>query len=251
MGTAVNTGCPPGRSRLRVGENQVKGTDMSTGLVLDLDGTLVDSHEGRAQAWREALAEHGYRDVGFRELRALVGLPPDELLLRTIGFGEDSPMGAKIRDRYHHNLRLRYLPRMMPFLRGPELLYRFRSIEARIVVVSAERQDNLEGLLDLVNARPLLKYAVTPDRVSGIKTTRDLVRAAVDRLGPGTTLMLADAPHDLEAAKQVGIPMVAIASGGFPRSSLQGALAIYDDAASLFADFDRSPLMGVRVAKSA
>lgn len=224
---------------------------MSIGLVLDLDGTLVDSHEGRAQAWAEALADNGYRDVGFREVRALVGQPADELLLRTIGFGEDSAIGAKIRERYHHNFRLRYLPRLMPFLRGPELLYRFRSIEARIVVVSADRQDNLEGILDLVNARPLLKYAVTPDRVPGVKTTRDLVRAAVDRLGGGTTLMLADAPHDLAAAQQVGVPVVALASGGFPRSALTGALAVYDDAASLFAEFDRSPFMGGRAAKSA
>lgn len=224
---------------------------MSIGLVLDLDGTLVDSHEGRAQAWVEALAENGYRDVGFREVRALVGLPADDLLLRTIGFGEDSAVGAKIRDRYHHNFRLRYLPRMMPFLRGPELMYRFRSIEARIVVVSADRQDNLEGLLEVLNARPLIKYAVTPDRVPGLKTSRDLVRAAVDRLGGGTTLMLADAPHDLEAARQVGIQMVAVASGGFPRESLKGAIATYEDAASLFADFDRSPFMGVKVAKSA
>jgi phosphoglycolate phosphatase-like HAD superfamily hydrolase len=201
---------------------------MSIGLVLDLDGTLVDSHEGRAQAWAEALAENGYNDVGFSEVRELVGLPADALLLRTIGFGEDTAIGTKIRERYHHNFRLRYLPRIMPFLRGPELLYRFRSIEARIVVVSAEKPDTLESLLDLLNARPLLKYAVTPERVPGILSSRDLVRAAVERLGSGITLMLADAPFDIEAAQQNGVPVVALASGGFARQSLEGAAAIYD-----------------------
>lgn len=220
-------------------------------MVLDLDGTLVDSHEGRAQAWVEALADNGYRDVGFREVRELVGLPADALLLRTIGFGEDSAIGTKIRERYHHNFKLRYLPRIMPFLRGPELLYRFRAIEARIVVVSTERLDTLESLLDLLNARPLLKYAVTPERSPGIKTERDLVRTAVDRLGAGTTLMLADAPHDVAAGQQCGIPVVALASGGFPRATLQGAAAIYDDAASLFSAFDQSPFVGGRLAKTA
>jgi phosphoglycolate phosphatase-like HAD superfamily hydrolase len=224
---------------------------MSIGLVLDLDGTLVDSHEGRAQAWVEALAENGYRDVGFGEVRALLGLPPDALLLRTIGFGEDSAIGARIRDRYHHNFRVRYLPRMMPFLHGPELLYRFRSIEARIVVVSPDKPDALESLLDLLNARPLIKYAVTADRAPGIKTHRDLVRAAVERLGGGTTLMLADAPHDVEAARQNGVPVVALASGGFPRAALRGATSIYEDASALFSAFDHSPFMGGGLARTA
>jgi beta-phosphoglucomutase-like phosphatase (HAD superfamily) len=36
------------------------------GVLLDVDGTLVDSNDAQARAWVKALSEHGY-DVPFEK----------------------------------------------------------------------------------------------------------------------------------------------------------------------------------------
>ena len=55
--------------RERAGEGSAlitKGTSMRTirGVLLDVDGTLIDSNDAHAHAWVKALAESGY-DVPF------------------------------------------------------------------------------------------------------------------------------------------------------------------------------------------
>ena len=44
-------------------------------VLLDVDGTLVDSNDAHAHAWVDALAESGRR-VDFLRARPLVGMAP-------------------------------------------------------------------------------------------------------------------------------------------------------------------------------
>ena len=48
------------------------------GVLLDVDGTLVDSNDAHAHAWVEALAEHGIV-VPFEKVRPLIGMGGDKL----------------------------------------------------------------------------------------------------------------------------------------------------------------------------
>jgi phosphoglycolate phosphatase-like HAD superfamily hydrolase len=54
--------------------------------------------------------------------------------------------------------------------------------------------------------------------------------------------MIGDTPYDIEAAAQLGIPVIAVRCGGYADADLAGALAIYDDPADLLAHYDESPL---------
>lgn len=62
-------------------------------VILDVDGTLVDSNDAHAHAWVEALAAHGHR-VPFAEIRPLIGMGGDRLLPRVTGIDANSP-GAR------------------------------------------------------------------------------------------------------------------------------------------------------------
>jgi beta-phosphoglucomutase-like phosphatase (HAD superfamily) len=67
-------------------------------VILDVDGTLVDSNDAHARAWVDALAERGYH-VPFPEVRRLIGMGGDKLLPRVSGVAEDSPDGKAISAR--------------------------------------------------------------------------------------------------------------------------------------------------------
>ena len=56
--------------------------------------------------------------------------------------------------------------------------------------------------------------------------------------------MLGDTPYDIQAAGKVGIGVIAFRCGGFRDEDLEGALALYDDAADLLAHYEGSPLTG-------
>lgn len=43
------------------------------GVILDVDGTLVDSNDAHAKSWVEAMAAHGYT-VPFAKVRQLIGI---------------------------------------------------------------------------------------------------------------------------------------------------------------------------------
>lgn len=68
------------------------------GVILDVDGTLVDSNDAHANAWIEAMAEYGYK-VSFEKVRPLIGMGGDKVLPETIGVQKDSEIGKRISDR--------------------------------------------------------------------------------------------------------------------------------------------------------
>jgi phosphoglycolate phosphatase-like HAD superfamily hydrolase len=57
-------------------------------------------------------------------------------------------------------------------------------------------------------------------------------------------IVVGDTPYDIEAAAKCGIATIGLRSGKFSDESLRaaGAIALYDDAAALLADYDKSPL---------
>ena len=59
-------------------------------VILDVDGTLVDSNDAHARAWVEAFAAHGIA-VAFEQVRRAIGMGGDKLMPAVAGIEEDSP----------------------------------------------------------------------------------------------------------------------------------------------------------------
>lgn len=54
-----------------------------SGVILDVDGTLVLSNDAHAQAWVEGFAAYGY-DIKFEQVRPLIGMGSDQILPRLV-----------------------------------------------------------------------------------------------------------------------------------------------------------------------
>src|SRR3954465_940999 len=66
-------------------------------VLFDVDGTLVDSVDLHARAWREALAHFGHK-IPFDDIRAQIGKGGDQLLPVFLSQDELSLRGALIED---------------------------------------------------------------------------------------------------------------------------------------------------------
>jgi HAD superfamily hydrolase (TIGR01509 family) len=217
-----------------------------TGVLLDIDGTLLDSNDAHAQSWVEVLRRHGY-DIPFERVRPLIGKGTDKLLPELAGLDPESRLGKEISEERKALFLRDYLPRLRPTRGARALVERLRREGFRLVVATSSSEDELTLLLRQAQVDDLIEQATTSDEVERSKPDPDVVCAALakGKLRPETAIMLGDTPYDIEAAGRAGVATIAFRCGGWwDDKALAGALAIYDDPAALLADFERSPLAG-------
>jgi len=212
-------------------------------VILDMDGTLIDSNAAHVQAWVEALREHG-REVEEKDICPLVGMGGDNLLPAAVGISKESEEGKKISERRGEIFKTRYVPHIRPFPGVRPLLERFREDGLRLMVATSSPGDELEKNLEIAGVADLVEDSTSASDAGKSKPDPDVVQAALDRLGlpAGQVVMLGDTPYDIQAAGKAGVEVIAFRCGGFRDDDLKGAIAIYDGPADLLAHYGESPL---------
>lgn len=211
-------------------------------VLLDVDGTLIDSNDEHARAWVEAFGEFGH-DVPFERVRRLIGKGGDKIMPAVIGVDSDSPDGKRIDQRRTQLFRERYLPQLKPFPAAKQLLERMRDEGLRLVVATSAKEEEMDALLEICGASELVTGRASGDAAEDSKPDGDIVAAALAQasVGAGEALMLGDTPYDIEAARRVGVNTVALRSGGWDDASLAGAVAVYADPRELLERYGESP----------
>jgi HAD superfamily hydrolase (TIGR01509 family) len=215
------------------------------GVILDVDGTLVDSNEAHARSWVEALAEQGI-EVPLEKVCRMIGMGGDKLLPQATGIEEDTPRGKQISKRRQEIFQTRYLPHLKPTRGAPELLRKLQARGLVLVVASSAKENELDPLLKVCGGDRLIQSRTSSDDAEESKPDPDIVHAALQRSGlsANEVVMLGDTPYDVEAAGRAGVRIIAVRCGGWSDTDLRGASAVYDDPAELLAQLDSSPLAG-------
>jgi phosphoglycolate phosphatase-like HAD superfamily hydrolase len=218
-----------------------------TGVLLDVDGTLVDSNDAHAHAWVKALAEAGV-PAEFSTVRRLIGKGGDKLLPEVSGIDAESTRGKAISGRRGEIFQTGYLPTLTPFPGAKDLLARMTKAGLELAVASSSKKDELKGLLKVCGADEFIEASTSSDDAENSKPDPDIIHAALEQLGhpPEKVILLGDTPYDVQAATKAGVRVVALRCGGWGDADLKGAVRIYDDPADLLARFDDSPFAGGR-----
>jgi HAD superfamily hydrolase (TIGR01509 family) len=212
-------------------------------VILDIDGTLVDSNDAHAQAFVDAGEEMGIV-VRFQEVRRLIGMGGDRLIPRVFGFEQESERGEELEERKGRIFRERFLPTIQPMPGTRELLERLRDEGLELVVATSASQDDLAGLLERAGVSDLIEQSTSAGDVEETKPAPDPVESALEKAGcePTEAVMIGDTPYDVEAASQAGVAIIGVRCGGWNTEELRGAAAVYEDPADLLRQFERSPL---------
>jgi HAD superfamily hydrolase (TIGR01509 family) len=210
-------------------------------VVLDVDGTLIDSNDAHARAWVDAFAEHGIT-VPFDKVRRAIGMGGDKLMPHVADLDEESTLGQIISDRRGEIFKRKYLPRLKPFPRVRELLERFRANDITLTVASSAQKDELEALLQIAGVSDLIDAQTSSDEADRSKPDPDIVHAAMERAKcpKDRIVMLGDTPYDIAAAHRAGIPIIALECGGWKAEELRDADAIYGSPAELLDKYESS-----------
>lgn len=203
-------------------------TEVLTGIdtvVVDLDGTLVDSNYVHVLAWREAFRDVGL-DIASHRLHRVVGIGGDQLVERVAGEAVERNVGDEVRRR--HQVHLIERAGLVSATDGAsELIQLLRDRGVNVVLASSSEQEITDRFLDLVDgASGLLTAAVSGDDVSRSKPHPDLIEVALAEVEAGKAVVVGDTVWDIEAATAARVPCIALLTGGIPERDLREAGAV-------------------------
>lgn len=217
---------------------------MIRAVLLDVDGTLIDSNDLHAEAWRVVLEAAGI-PLPFDRIRGLIGMGGDKLLPTLTGIEEESPRGKTLSEQRKQLFLRDFAPRARALPGARALVERIRDAGQLPIVATSANRAELSVLLARANLQDLLTRTTSSDDAENSKPDPDIVRAALDLAGvpASDAVMVGDTPYDLKAASRAGVAFVGLRSGGYDDHALRGARAVYRDAAELCAQYETSPLV--------
>jgi HAD superfamily hydrolase (TIGR01509 family) len=206
-------------------------------LLLDLDGTLVDSVYEHVTAWRDALEDAEIRLPNWK-IHRRIGMSGTlflRTLLRELGKELDKEEIQSI-----EKVRGSIFKKMIPEIRvqpgAKDLLEYFERIGARWAVATSGDRSQVEQLLKDFNI-PSQVPVITGDDVTTAKPAPDSFILAAQRLGvsPHDSIVIGDSPWDLLAAQRMKALGVGLLCGGYAESELEraGAYRVYQDPGDL------------------
>lgn len=185
-------------------------------LLLDLDGTVLDSHALILSSWRH-VRERFSLDVDDDRFRQGMGRPLREVL----GAFSSSPAHADemvLAYRAHndgiHDAMIR------PFDGIPEALQTLRDRGVKLAIVTSKSREFALRGLRITGLQ--FDAVVSPSEVTRPKPAAEPVEHALALLGVTRerAVMVGDSPHDLQSGRAAGVATAAVTWGAFSLEEL-------------------------------
>jgi phosphoglycolate phosphatase-like HAD superfamily hydrolase len=199
------------------------------GVLLDIDGTLVDSVYLHTIAWERAFRRHAI-EVPTWMIHRHVGMGGDHLVDALAGAEVERSLGAAIResrgDAFHTLMaEVRPLPGAVRLLRA------LHDAGMRVSLATSAEPDEADHYRMLLRSDGLVGSVTDASHVARTKPDPDLIGLALETIGGHPAVMVGDSTWDCISAGRAGVPAIGVLTGGFSRDELleAGAEAVAED----------------------
>ncbi|MDP9022680.1 MAG: HAD family hydrolase [Actinomycetota bacterium] len=200
-------------------------------VLLDLDGTLIDSVYQHVVTWDAAFREHGHR-VPLWQLHAGIGMGSLRLVTWVLGGHVDE---AEAISEGHRSRFLDLADDLRPTRGARELLEDLQVRDVPFLIATSAGEAVRTALMEVLG-RPDLP-TTDADDVHASKPAPDMLVTSLEELDAvaDRATLVGDSPWDAEAAYRVGVRTIAVRTGGFGDQELMraGASAVVDDPLAL------------------
>jgi HAD superfamily hydrolase (TIGR01509 family) len=223
------------------------GSESAGGVILDLDGTLVDSVYQQVVAWRRALDDCGIQ-LSVWKIHRRIGMSGD-LLINALVRETNRPIDEGLVDDLRKRYSIAYAEERLsvrPLPGSRELIEALISDGVAWAIATSSRAANAAPALEMLGV-PHDAVVVTSEQVRHAKPDPDLFIKAAELLSVDLrqSVVVGDSVWDLLAARRAGALGVGLLSGGYGREELEraGAYRVYDDPLDLHDHLDE---VGIR-----
>ena len=199
-------------------------------ILLDIDGTLIDSNDKHTDCWVEAFAHFG-KSVEWKFIREQIGKGGDLLVPDTLNAREMRTFGEKLKKFRGELWKEKYMRTVEPFPGAVDAIRELHARDIKLAFASSSNPDEVEYYVDLLGVGDLLEGTTSKEDAEFSKPSPEIFRAALERVksDPARTLAVGDTPYDILAAHRTPVPIAAVLCGGFPRESLAKAEFLFDN----------------------
>ena len=187
-----------------------------TGILFDLDGTLLNTLEDLADSVNHVLADFGYSGRTLEEVRQFVGNGAGRLIARAVPAGADPvPVLAAFQAYYAAHCQIK----TRPYDGIPEALGRLGQ-KYPIAIVSNKPDIAVKAL-----CAGLFPGILAMGESAGCprKPAPDMVRKAMEAIGADTCVYVGDSEVDVLTAKKAGVPCLSVLWGFRSRTDIEAA----------------------------
>jgi HAD superfamily hydrolase (TIGR01549 family) len=215
---------------------------MADTAIFDVDGTLVDTNYQHALAWFRAFRRYGITRPLWRIHRG-IGMGGDTFVPQIAGEDVEREHGDALRDAWTEEFDA-LIGEVQPFEGTRSLLEEVKDRGFRLVLASSGKTKHVEAFLDLFGGRELAEAWTTSDDAERSKPEPDIVQTALARVQGASGVLIGDSVYDCMAAGKIGIPTLAVRTGGFSTEELReaGAAEVFDSLDELQARLDSTAL---------
>jgi len=195
------------------------GGDLPALVMLDLDGTLVDSVPDIARAVDATLADFALPAAGRQRVRDWVGRGSRRLLADALTYARGEAPSESLLEQALARYLQHYLDDcsaatvLMPGATG--LLATLRAQGVALACVTNKPQAITRRLLAALHIDDCFDACIGGDSGAGTKPDPGPLHAILAQLGiaPARALMIGDSRHDVDAARGAGVRVIAVAGG--------------------------------------
>lgn len=209
-------------------------TASETAVLLDIDGTLIDSTYHHAVAWHRGFRRAGLTLPMWRLHRA-IGMGGDRLVAAVSDEDVEDRLGDRIREAWREEYA-RLQSDVRPLDGAVDLVHALAETPHRVALASSGDPGFTRDAVDLLGIGDDVELVTSSEDVEASKPAADLLQTTLARMGGiRSALLVGDTPYDVEAADRAGMPCLAVRTGGFSEEELReaGAAAVTDSVADL------------------
>ncbi|MDD4050288.1 MAG: HAD family hydrolase [candidate division Zixibacteria bacterium] len=174
-------------------------------IIFDLDGTLIDSSLGVADAANYALTVMGENPRSLEEIARFIGYPLEEMF-KTFTDAPPDKLNAAFQVRARHSVvaSATALPGVASLLPG------LQAAGYRLAIATTKFKIHTEGIVRKLGWDAYFAALASGDEVARVKPAPDIIELALRRLGadPDDTVMIGDTINDIIAARAAGIAKI-------------------------------------------
>lgn len=208
---------------------------MTSGVLFDVDGTLVDTTYLHAVCWWRALRQYDH-DVPMARIHRAIGMGSDKILDALLGDDRDKSDDDDLRTG-HSALYAQYWDSLRPQPGAVDLVRACAKQGFTVGLASSAAPPEFAALRRALNVDDVVAGATNAGDAKESKPDPDIVQAALDRTGLSAenVVFVGDAVWDVYAAGNLSIPCIGLTCGGISAAELRdaGAVAVFADPAEL------------------
>ena len=202
-------------------------------VILDVDGTLVDTNYHHALCWFRAFRRYDVT-VPLWRIHAGIGMGGDQIVGSVAGDDVEKQHGDDLRSAWGEEFEP-MLAEIQAFEGASELLQAIKDEGFGLVMASSGQSHHVERYAELIGAGDIADAWVSSADVEKTKPEPDLLGVAMETVGATKAVLVGDSVWDCRAAASLGIPSVGVQSGGFSVGALReaGAVSVYESVRAL------------------